>query len=160
MRWPPDRTAPSFSPPASRTMLSLRGLVAERDALGGAGAAEGGVDDVAAGLQLETGGAALAGGDQRQFSVRRRIRLENAPDQAAVNGGAVFRQHCGEAQPAQRLNRLIAGIDRGERHQGQIGFGRILRQRRARTEAPQRANPNFQSQKPHAGLTPHEIPRA
>ena len=49
-------------------------FAADRDALGGAGAAERGVDEIAAGLELEDAGAALRGGDERQFAVRSRRR--------------------------------------------------------------------------------------
>ena len=59
-------------------------FVADGDALGGAGAAEGGMDEIAAGLELEDAGAALGRGDQRQLAVGTGLRPEDAPDHAAA----------------------------------------------------------------------------
>jgi hypothetical protein len=58
--------------------------IAKRDARRRAGAAEGCVDEIAAGVQLQPRRTAFRGGQQRQLSVIAGLGAEDAPDQPVL----------------------------------------------------------------------------
>ncbi len=92
------------------------GFLADSDALGGTGAAVGGMNQIAAGFELEDGAAAMRGGDHRQFAVDG-FGLEDTPDEAAGDVGALVGQ----------LGRQSDGATAAERQRGFALRRRIAR---------------------------------